>query len=63
MVRGAHNCGTCDRRVVNAIEEFSLGLRDDFADLSCPCQDVWRTYCEAQPFMLTSSDPLAVLEA
>src|SRR5438309_1704909 len=63
MVRGAHNCGTCDRRVVNAIEEFSLGLRDDFADLSCPCQDVWRTYYEAQPFMLTSSDPLAVLEA
>src|SRR3989475_618433 len=56
MVRGAHNCGICDRRVVNAIEEFSLGLRDDFADLSCPCQDVWRTYCEAQPFMLTSSD-------
>src|SRR6266704_1181158 len=63
MVRGAHNCGICDRRVVNAIEEFSLGLRDDFADLSCPGQDVLRTYCEAQPFLLTSSDPLAVLEA
>ena len=62
-IRGAHNCGTCDHRVVNAIEEFSLGLRDDFADLSCACQDVWQTYCEAQPFMLTSSDPLAVLEA
>ena len=48
---------------MNAIEEFSLGLRDDFADLSCACQGVWQTYCEAQPFMLTSSDPLAVLEA
>jgi radical SAM enzyme (TIGR01210 family) len=63
MIRGAHNCGTCDRRVVNAIEEFSLGLRDDFADLSCTCQDVWRAYCETQPFMLTPSDPIAVLEA
>jgi len=63
MVRGAHNCGTCDRRVVNAIEEFSLGLRADFADLSCACQDVWRAYSETQPFMMTSADPLAVLEA
>ena len=63
MVRGAHNCGTCDRGVVNAIEEFSLGLREDFADLSCACQEVWRAYWETQPFMLTSSDPLAVLEA
>src|SRR6266567_8721593 len=62
MVRGAHNCGTCDRRVVNAIEEFSLGLRADFADLSCACQDVWRAYSETQPFMMTSADPLAVLE-
>ncbi|TLZ95110.1 MAG: TIGR01210 family radical SAM protein [Methanobacteriota archaeon] len=62
MVRGAHNCGTCDRRVVNAIEEFSLGLRTDFDDLSCECKDVWRAYSEMQEFMLTPADPLAVLE-
>src|SRR2546425_18952 len=60
LVRGAHNCGTCDRRVVNAIEEFSLGLRADFGDLSCACQEVWRAYGETQPFMMTSADPLAV---
>src|SRR2546426_4234995 len=59
LVRGAHNCGTCDRRVVNAIEEFSLGLRADFGDLSCACQEVWRAYGETQPFMMTSADPLA----
>src|SRR5256884_9934985 len=35
MVRGAHNCGSCDRRVVNAMEEFYLGLRKDFDDLTC----------------------------
>src|SRR2546428_2897730 len=63
LVRGAHNCGTCDRRVVNAIEEFSLGLRADFGDLSCACQDVWRAYGKTQPFMMTSADPLAVLLA
>src|SRR5512137_1681270 len=39
MRRGAHNCGTCDRRVIDAIEEFSLGLRTDFADLDCPCRE------------------------
>jgi len=48
---------------VNAIEEFSLGLRADFGDLSCACQEVWRAYGETQPFMMTSADPLAVLEA
>src|SRR3989442_3181572 len=63
MVRGAHNCGTCDRRVVIAIEEFSLGLRAAFADLSCACQEVWRAYGETQPFMMTSADPLAGLLA
>ncbi|MGI0150225.1 MAG: archaeosine biosynthesis radical SAM protein RaSEA [Thermoplasmata archaeon] len=63
MARGAHNCGACDRRVVNAIEEFSLGLRRDFRDLSCSCQDVWQAYTDAQEFMLTPSDPLSILES
>ncbi len=61
--RGAHNCGTCDRKVVDAIEEFSLGLRKDFSDLSCACKGLWREYLDLQEFMLTSSDPLTVLEA
>jgi len=63
MARGAHNCGACDRRVVDAIEEFSLGLRRDFADLDCACRDVWRAYCDVQPFLLSPADPLALLDA
>jgi hypothetical protein len=62
MVRGAHNCGVCDRQVMDAIEESSLGLRRDFSDLACPCQEVWREYRDAQAFMLTSADPLAILD-
>jgi radical SAM enzyme (TIGR01210 family) len=62
MVRGAHNCGSCDRKVVNAIEEFSLGLRREFDDLTCECKDVWRAYSDAQEFMLTPADPIAILE-
>jgi len=63
MARGAHNCGSCDRTVMNAIEEFSLGLRQDFDDLRCDCQDVWRAYVDSQGFMLTPSDPLAIFES
>src|SRR6266699_2140512 len=62
MIRGAHNCGSCDRKVVNAIEEFSLGLRHEFDDLTCECKDVWRAYSDAQEFMLTPADPIAILE-
>ena len=63
MARGAHNCGTCDRKVIDAIEEFSLGLRRDFDDLACECKDVWQSYTDAQEFMLTPSDPFWILEA
>ncbi len=57
LPRGAHNCGSCDGRVLDAIEEFSLGLRRDFADLTCGCQELWRTYVDVQAFLLTSADP------
>ncbi len=62
MIRGAHNCGSCDRKVVDSIEEFSLGLRRDFDDLRCECKNFWLEYQDAQAFMLTSSDPLTALE-
>ncbi len=63
MIRGAHNCGACDRKVVDAIEEFSLGLREDFRDLDCACRAVWTEYKELQPFMLTAADPIALLDS
>jgi len=63
MIRGAHNCGSCDRKVVDAIEEFSLGLRASFDDLVCDCRKVWEAYCDTQPFMLTSADPLTLIES
>jgi len=63
MVRGAHNCGSCDRKVVDAIEEFSLGLRTSFDDLTCGCKPLWREYLDLQEFMLTPADPLALIES
>jgi hypothetical protein len=41
--RGAHNCGLCDKKVLHAIEEYSLTQQPEvFKDLSCRCQDQWR---------------------
>jgi radical SAM enzyme (TIGR01210 family) len=41
--RGPHNCGTCDNKVLHAIEEFSLTQNNEvFKDLSCGCQEQWR---------------------
>jgi len=42
-IRGAHNCGTCDRAVLQAIGEFSLSQnKDTLNGLSCDCQEKWR---------------------
>ncbi|MCX6662502.1 MAG: archaeosine biosynthesis radical SAM protein RaSEA [Euryarchaeota archaeon] len=41
--RGAHNCGICDKKVLHAIEEFSLTQNNDvFRALCCDCQEQWR---------------------
>ncbi len=41
-MRGAHNCGVCDRKVLNAIEEFSLSQKQDaLNNLTCDCKEKW----------------------
>lgn len=54
--RGAHNCGECDARFLRAVEEFSLGAREDFADILCRCRSRWETYLELQPLTFSSVD-------
>lgn len=40
--RGAHNCGSCDFKFLNAISEFSLLQKPDvFNDLDCGCKEKW----------------------
>jgi radical SAM enzyme (TIGR01210 family) len=42
-IRGAHNCGRCDRAVLDAIAQFSLSQKTSvFSGLSCSCQEQWR---------------------
>ncbi len=41
-VRGAHNCGKCDKDVAAAIERYSVSCDiDEFEGLSCECQNIW----------------------
>ena len=43
-IRGAHNCGNCDKRVAVAIERYSVsGDLGEFDGLACECEARWRT--------------------
>jgi radical SAM enzyme (TIGR01210 family) len=42
-VRGAHNCGRCDRMVLDAISDFSVSQDSAVFDgLDCKCRVTWR---------------------
>jgi archaeosine synthase beta-subunit len=50
LPRGPHNCGACDRTVLNALEEASLSQRfDSLAELRCACSAEWRTEGHLEP--------------
>ncbi|MBX8631220.1 MAG: archaeosine biosynthesis radical SAM protein RaSEA [Thermoplasmata archaeon] len=41
-VRGAHNCGRCDERVLKAISSYSVRQSlDVFEDIDCSCRKTW----------------------
>jgi radical SAM enzyme (TIGR01210 family) len=41
-IRGAHNCKSCDRKFLDAIEEFSLLQNPNvFNGLECECKEKW----------------------
>ena len=43
-IRGAHNCGRCDKEVAAAIERYSVsGSLLEFEGLSCDCESQWAT--------------------
>ncbi|MEM4257610.1 MAG: archaeosine biosynthesis radical SAM protein RaSEA [Candidatus Thermoplasmatota archaeon] len=53
--RGAHNCGTCDHRILTAISAFSLNQNTDiFNDLSCDCQTLWQDQLDVEAFSFQS---------
>ncbi len=50
LARGPHNCGSCDARVLAAIQEASLSQEFALLDeLDCPCRAQWRSSLAYMP--------------
>ncbi|QLH75358.1 MAG: archaeosine biosynthesis radical SAM protein RaSEA [Methanomassiliicoccales archaeon] len=55
--RGVHNCGICDRKILDAIERFSFSQHlEDLNGLECPCKAKWSAEVHLQGAMRTSVD-------
>lgn len=55
--RGVHNCGKCDKGVLNAIREFSLrGEIDIFNELDCECREEWLDILDLDDFAGSTGD-------
>jgi archaeosine synthase beta-subunit len=50
LARGPHNCGSCDARVLAAIEEASLAQQfDPLSELDCDCRARWERWQCLEP--------------
>ncbi len=44
--RGAHNCGDCDSKIIDALKKFTMSqsLEDISGDFECSCKIEWKSY-------------------
>jgi len=54
--RGVHNCGTCDREMLDGIERFSFSQDVKDLDVKCGCKRDWQTYLVSERILGTASD-------
>ncbi|MBN1280148.1 MAG: archaeosine biosynthesis radical SAM protein RaSEA [Candidatus Thermoplasmatota archaeon] len=53
--RGAHNCGTCDAKILQAIQQFSLTQhKKSLKGLTCGCQETWRDQLDLEHLSIGS---------
>jgi radical SAM enzyme (TIGR01210 family) len=60
--RGAHNCGSCDRTILRAIDEFSIRNRRDFKEIGCQCKELWQDILDLEFAMRTYADSQRISE-
>ena len=61
--RGAHNCGKCDRDILDAIERFSFSQDiKEIGGLSCGCRDTWMQVMDAEVLLGTASDVMRAMD-
>lgn len=61
--RGVHNCGSCDRRALDAVERFSFSQDVRDLDVTCDCLKKWKAYCAAETMLGTPADLDRALDA
>lgn len=54
--RGVHNCGTCDRKALDAVERFSFTQDPKHLEAECDCLKSWKAYMAAETMLGTPSD-------
>ena len=53
--RGAHNCGRCDRKILDAIKRFSLDQDlSHIENIYCDCIEEWRDILDLETFSIGS---------
>jgi len=61
--RGVHNCGACDRDVLDAVERFSFSQNiKDIETLSCECRNKWKDVMASEILLGTSSDVMRTMD-
>ncbi|MFX0162353.1 MAG: archaeosine biosynthesis radical SAM protein RaSEA [Candidatus Hodarchaeota archaeon] len=58
--RGPHNCGKCDKKVLQAIRKTSLNQDPELLNVVCDCYEVWKTFLEYEAFS-QEPDPSFIL--
>jgi len=61
--RGVHNCGTCDKDALDAVERFSFSQNiKDIETVSCDCKKKWNDVMAAEILLGTSSDIMRTID-
>ncbi len=55
-MRGVHNCGKCDRELLDAIDRFCYSQDIKDLDVSCECEAKWRAYVESEAILGSPAD-------
>jgi len=62
--RGVHNCGTCDRDALDAVERFSFSQNIKDLDVNpCGCRGTWLNVMASEMLLGTASDVMRVIDS
>jgi radical SAM enzyme (TIGR01210 family) len=54
--RGVHNCGVCDRELLDGIERFSFSQNAKDLEIKCKCESDWQRYLQSEIILGSAAD-------